>query len=107
MGRLACLLCLSCLALRYTAGGDVCVSGHDSGPVFEGQPYNVLFPEGLTDEPLNGTDVPVGEDSRYTLVAGNLLISSPQPARDAGSYQCLATNRCGTVLSQPANLKFG
>ncbi|KAJ8265111.1 hypothetical protein COCON_G00142100 [Conger conger] len=125
MGPLVWLLCLCSLALSYTAGGDVCVSGHDSGPVFEGQPSNVLFPEGLTEEPViftcqaraspaatyrwkvNGTEVLLGEDSRYTLVAGNLLIGSPQRGRDAGSYQCLASNRCGTVLSQAANLKFG
>ncbi|KAG7472629.1 hypothetical protein MATL_G00110820 [Megalops atlanticus] len=125
MGRLACLLCLGSLALSCAAGGEVCVSGHDSGPVFEEQPSNVLIPEGLTDEPaiftcqaraspaaayrwkVNGADVPLGGDSRFTLVAGNLLISSPQQEQDAGSYQCLAANRCGTVLSRPANLKFG
>ncbi|XP_064156572.1 contactin-2-like isoform X1 [Anguilla rostrata] len=125
MGHLVWLLCFSSLALSYAAGGDVCVSGHNSGPVFEGQPSNVLFPEGLTEEPViftcqaraspaatyrwkvNGTDVPLGGDSRYTLVAGNLLIGGPQRGRDAGSYQCLASNRCGTVLSQPANLRFG
>ncbi|KAG5838913.1 hypothetical protein ANANG_G00228720 [Anguilla anguilla] len=124
MGHLVWLLCFSSLALSYAAGGDVCVSGHNSGPVFEGQPSNVLFPEGLTEEPViftcqaraspaatyrwkvNGTDVPLGGDSRYTLVAGNLLIGGPQRGRDAGSYQCLASNRCGTVLSQPANLRF-
>uniref|UniRef100_A0A4W5QLK0 Contactin 2 n=1 Tax=Hucho hucho TaxID=62062 RepID=A0A4W5QLK0_9TELE len=55
---------------------------------------------------VNGTDVPVG-DPRYTLVAGNLVISGPQFVRDAGSYQCLAINRCGTILSRAANLKFG
>lgn len=55
---------------------------------------------------VNGTDVPVG-DPRYTLVAGNLVISGPQFGRDGGSYQCLAINRCGTILSRAANLKFG
>ena len=55
---------------------------------------------------LNGTEVPLGSD-RYTLVAGALVISGPEPARDAGSYQCLAINRCGTVISRAANLKFG
>lgn len=30
-------------------GGDVCVSSHDSGPVFEEQPSSVIYPEGLTD----------------------------------------------------------
>ena len=56
---------------------------------------------------VNGTEVQVGVDPRYTLVAGNLLISGPQPARDAGSYQCLAINRCGAIVSRAANLKFG
>lgn len=31
------------------AGGDVCVSGHDSGPVFEEQPSGVIYPEGLSE----------------------------------------------------------
>lgn len=31
------------------AGGDVCVSGHDSGPVFEEQPSSVIYPEGLSE----------------------------------------------------------
>lgn len=56
---------------------------------------------------VNGTEVPLGLDLRYTLVAGSLVISSPELARDAGSYQCLAINRCGTILSRAATLKFG
>ncbi|TNN88234.1 Contactin-2 [Liparis tanakae] len=46
-------------------------------------------------------------DLRYTLVAGNLVISSPESIRDTGSYQCLAINRCGTIISRAAILKFG
>ncbi|KAJ8400200.1 hypothetical protein AAFF_G00398940 [Aldrovandia affinis] len=125
MERLICLLCLSYCALSYTVGGEVCVSGHDSGPVFEEQPSSLVFSEGLTEEKVtlacqaraspaatyrwrvNGTDVPVEEEPRYTLVAGNLVISSPQSGRDSGSYQCLAINRCGTIVSRAANLKFG
>lgn len=30
-------------------GGDVCVSGHDSGPVFEEQPRSLIYPEGLSE----------------------------------------------------------
>lgn len=56
---------------------------------------------------VNGTEVPLGLDLRYTLVAGSLVISSPESLRDAGSYQCLAINRCGTVISKAATLKFG
>uniref|UniRef100_A0A8C5EC44 Contactin 2 n=1 Tax=Gouania willdenowi TaxID=441366 RepID=A0A8C5EC44_GOUWI len=105
-------------------GGDVCVSGHDSGPVFEEQPNSLIYPEGLTEGKvtlncqaraspaasyrwlLNGTEVQLGVD-RYSLVAGTLVISSPEPTRDTGSYQCLAINRCGTIISRAANLKFG
>lgn len=55
---------------------------------------------------VNGTAVPLNLD-RYSLVAGTLVISSPDPIRDTGSYQCLAINRCGTIISRAANLKFG
>ncbi|XP_064821899.1 contactin-2-like [Oncorhynchus masou masou] len=118
------LLSLIPLALSYAVGGDVCITGHDSGPVFEEQPSSVVYPEGLSKGTVtlncqaraspaatyrwhvNGTNVPVG-DLRYTLVAGNLVISGPQYGSDGGSYQCLAMNRCGTILSRVANLKFG
>lgn len=101
------------------------MSGHDSGPVFEEQPSSLIYPEGLTEGKViltcqaranpaasyrwlvNGTEVPLGLDLRYTLVAGSLVISGPELARDAGSYQCLAINRCGTILSRAATLKFG
>lgn len=120
-----CLLVLCSLALTKVHGGDVCVMRHDSGPVFEDQPSGVIYPEGLLEGKvtlscrarasptasyrwlLNGTEVPVGPDHHYKLVAGNLVISSPEPSRDTGSYQCLATNRCGSIISQAANLKFG
>ena len=55
---------------------------------------------------VNGTEVEVG-DPHFRLVAGNLVISGPQSGRDGGSYQCLAINRCGTIVSHAANLKFG
>lgn len=119
------LLVLSLLTFPQAHGGDVCVLGHDSGPVFEEQPSSVIYPEGLTEGKVtlscraranpaasyrwlvNGTEVPLGMDTRYTLVAGSLVISSPEPNQDTGSYQCLAINRCGTIISQAANVKFG
>ncbi|XP_051958058.1 contactin-2-like [Xyrauchen texanus] len=125
MTSLLCLLTLSSLALSYAQGGDVCVSGHNSGPVFEEQPSSLIYPEGMTEGKVtlscqaraspavvyrwrvNGTDVAVGEDSHYMLVAGNLVINNPQHGQDGGSYQCLAINRCGTIVSRVANLKFG
>uniref|UniRef100_A0A7N8YER8 Contactin 2 n=1 Tax=Mastacembelus armatus TaxID=205130 RepID=A0A7N8YER8_9TELE len=93
--------------------------------MFEEQPSSLIYPEGLTEGKVtlncqaraspaasyrwlvNGTDVPLGLDPRYTLVAGNLVISSPESVRDSGSYQCLAINRCGAIISRAANLKFG
>ncbi|XP_056460222.1 contactin-2 [Gadus chalcogrammus] len=125
MGRLLWLISLSSLALKFAHAGDVCVSGHDSGPVFEEQPTGLIYPEGLSEGKVtlscqaraspaatyrwrvNGTEVQVGMDPRYTLVAGNLVISGPQSGSDAGSYQCLAINRCGAIVSRAANLKFG
>uniref|UniRef100_A0A8D3BWQ9 Contactin 2 n=1 Tax=Scophthalmus maximus TaxID=52904 RepID=A0A8D3BWQ9_SCOMX len=109
----------------WADSGDVCVSGHDSGPVFEEQPSGLIYPEGLSEGKVtlscqaraspaasyrwlvNGSDVALGLDLRYTLVAGSLVISSPESVRDTGSYQCLAINRCGTIISRAANLKFG
>uniref|UniRef100_A0A8C1C148 Contactin 2 n=1 Tax=Cyprinus carpio carpio TaxID=630221 RepID=A0A8C1C148_CYPCA len=106
-------------------GGDVCVSGHDSGPVFEEQPSSLIYPEGMPEGKVtlscqaraipatiyrwrvNGTEIAFAEDSQYTQVAGNLVINNPQNGRDGGSYQCLAINRCGTIVSRVANLKFG
>ncbi|KAK1901223.1 Contactin-2 [Dissostichus eleginoides] len=125
MERVLCLLLLSSAALKEAAGGDVCVSGHDSGPVFEDQPNGLIYPEGLSEGKVtlscqaraspaasyrwlvNGTEVPLGLDLRYSLVAGSLVISNPESVRDTGSYQCLAINRCGTIISRAANLKFG
>uniref|UniRef100_A0A674NEY3 Contactin 2 n=1 Tax=Takifugu rubripes TaxID=31033 RepID=A0A674NEY3_TAKRU len=95
------------------------------GPVFEEQPSSLIYPEGLTEGKVilscqaraspaasyrwlvNGTEVPLGLDLRYTLVAGSLVISSPESVRDTGSYQCLAINRCGTIVSKAASVKFG
>ncbi|XP_029818355.1 contactin-2 [Manacus vitellinus] len=56
---------------------------------------------------MNGTDIEVEPDSRYRLVAGDLVISNPMKAKDAGSYQCLASNSRGTVVSREASLRFG
>uniref|UniRef100_A0AAR2KVT5 Contactin 2 n=1 Tax=Pygocentrus nattereri TaxID=42514 RepID=A0AAR2KVT5_PYGNA len=119
------MLCICVCMCTCVLGGEVCVSGHDSGPVFEEQPSSLIYPEGLPEGKVtlncqaraspaasyrwrvNGSDVVIREDSHYTLVAGNLVISNPQHGRDSGSYQCFAINRCGTIVSRAANLKFG
>ncbi|RXM92627.1 Contactin-2, partial [Acipenser ruthenus] len=99
--------------------------GSSYGPVFEEQPSSVLFPEGSAEEKvtlscraranpsasyrwkMNGTDLRLDSDPRYSLMAGNLVINTPVRARDSGSYQCLATNPSGTVISREALLRFG
>ncbi|XP_015197892.1 contactin-2 isoform X1 [Lepisosteus oculatus] len=123
MGHLSSLVHLISLTLSYAAG--IGVLGSSYGPVFEEQPSSLLFPDGLTDEKItlacrarasppatyswkvNGSDVQVGSEPRYALVAGNLVISSPQRGKDSGSYQCLATNPSGTIISREASLRFG
>uniref|UniRef100_A0A3Q2DBY3 Contactin 2 n=1 Tax=Cyprinodon variegatus TaxID=28743 RepID=A0A3Q2DBY3_CYPVA len=92
--------------------------------MFEEQPSSLIYPEGLTEGKitlscqaranppatyswkLNGTLLELGS-SRYTLVAGSLVISNPDSIQDTGSYQCLAKNPCGTIISRAANVKFG
>lgn len=53
----------------FLAGGDVCVSGHDSGPVFEEQPSSLIYPEGLTE--------------------GKVILSCQARASPASSYRYL------------------
>lgn len=45
-------------------------------------------------------------DFRYSVVDGSLLINNPDKAQDAGTYQCIATNSFGTVVSREAKLQF-
>ncbi|XP_075469858.1 contactin-2 isoform X2 [Ascaphus truei] len=95
------------------------------GPVFEEQPQNTMFPEGFAEEQvtlacrarasppatyrwkLNGTVLNMGVNSSYQLVGGNLAIANPAQSSHAGTYQCVASNPRGTVLSSEAYLRFG
>uniref|UniRef100_A0A670ZE85 Contactin 2 n=1 Tax=Pseudonaja textilis TaxID=8673 RepID=A0A670ZE85_PSETE len=94
------------------------------GPIFEEQPHNILFPERSTEEQIllvcraranppanyrwkmNGTEIKIEPDSRYRLNGGNLVIRNPVKAKDAGSYQCIASNSVGKVLSSEAYVRF-
>ncbi|KAF6098957.1 contactin 4 [Phyllostomus discolor] len=94
------------------------------GPVFVQEPSHVVFPLDSEEKRvklscqargnpkphirwrLNGTDVDVGMDFRYSVVEGSLLINNPNKTQDSGAYQCVATNAFGTVVSREARLQF-
>ncbi|XP_021121711.1 contactin-4 isoform X3 [Heterocephalus glaber] len=103
-----------CLADDYTL----------HGPVFIQEPNHVMFsldseekkvklscevkgnPEPHIRWKLNGTDVDIGMDFRYSVVEGSLLINNPNKTQDTGTYQCIATNSFGTIVSREAKLQF-
>ncbi|GFN82579.1 contactin, partial [Plakobranchus ocellatus] len=49
----------------------------------------------------------VSRDNRVTITNGKLIIHSPLAARDAGRYQCVASNKLGSILSDPGTVTFG
>ncbi|NWV27867.1 CNTN4 protein, partial [Origma solitaria] len=94
------------------------------GPVFLQEPNSVIFPLDSEEKKvklscevkgnprptigwkLNGSSIDVGMDYRYSLVEGSLLINNPNKTLDAGTYQCVATNPFGTIVSREAKLQF-
>uniref|UniRef100_A0A5F4VZ43 Contactin 4 n=1 Tax=Callithrix jacchus TaxID=9483 RepID=A0A5F4VZ43_CALJA len=94
------------------------------GPIFIQEPSPVMFPLDSEEKKvklncevkgnpkphirwkLNGTDVDIGMDFRYSVVEGSLLINNPNKTQDAGTYQCTATNSFGTIVSREAKLQF-
>nr|KAF6420163.1 contactin 6 [Molossus molossus] len=93
-------------------------------PVFTQEPQDVTFPldsawpavalrcAGDGHPPpryrwrRNGTDLDLSASSHYRLDGGNLVVSSPPTGQDEATYQCLATNLLGTILSRKAKLQF-
>ncbi|XP_075794797.1 contactin-4 isoform X5 [Pelodiscus sinensis] len=94
------------------------------GPVFIQEPNSMIFPLDSEENKvklncevkgnpkptirwkLNGTNVDVGMDYRYSVVGGSLLINNPNKTQDIGMYQCIATNSFGTIVSREAKLQF-
>uniref|UniRef100_U3KGG8 Contactin 4 n=1 Tax=Ficedula albicollis TaxID=59894 RepID=U3KGG8_FICAL len=94
------------------------------GPVFLQEPNSLIFPLDSEEKKvklscevkgnprptigwkLNGSSIEVGRDYRYSLLEGSLLISNPSHSQDAGTYQCVATNPFGTIVSREAQLQF-
>ncbi|XP_014802212.1 PREDICTED: contactin-4 [Calidris pugnax] len=104
----------------------VCLADDNTlhGPVFLQEPNSVIFPLDSEEKKvklscevkgnprptigwkLNGTSIDIGMDYRYSLVEGNLLINNPNKTQDTGTYQCVATNPFGTIISREAKLQF-
>uniref|UniRef100_A0A8D0HB37 Contactin 4 n=1 Tax=Sphenodon punctatus TaxID=8508 RepID=A0A8D0HB37_SPHPU len=114
---------MTCPALFFSSH---CISDDNTlhGPVFVQEPNNVIFaldskekkvklnceakgnPKPTIRWKLNGTEVDTGMDYRYSVVEGSLLINNPNKTEDAGTYQCIATNSFGTIVSREAKLQF-
>ncbi|XP_057203786.1 contactin-5 isoform X3 [Triplophysa rosa] len=55
---------------------------------------------------INGTNVNVEADFRYSMIDGNLIIHNASEAINHGRYQCRAENSIGIVMSREALLQF-
>ncbi|KAJ8409219.1 hypothetical protein AAFF_G00234170 [Aldrovandia affinis] len=95
-------------------------------PTFTKQPGSIVFPvdsmeksrevvfscEAQGNPPptyrwkLNGTVIVPKPGTHYSLSGGNLRISRLNKDEDTGTYQCLASNSFGTIVSRQASLTF-
>ncbi|KAG7478067.1 hypothetical protein MATL_G00076480 [Megalops atlanticus] len=106
--------------------GRLAESSSLQSPTFTKQPGSIVFPvdsmeknrevvfscEAQGNPPpfyrwkLNGTVIVPKSGSHYSLSGGNLRISRLNKDEDAGTYQCLASNSFGTIVSREASLTF-
>ncbi|XP_061641967.1 contactin-4-like isoform X1 [Phyllopteryx taeniolatus] len=106
--------------------GCLAVSAVLQSPVFTKQPGSIVYPvesleknrevvfscEAQASPPpvyrwkRNGTEISPKSGSHYSLSGGNLRISHLNKDQDAGTYQCLASNAFGTIVSREASLTF-
>ncbi|KAA0712788.1 Contactin-4 Brain-derived immunoglobulin superfamily protein 2 [Triplophysa tibetana] len=119
MSNVICPLDRSCLC--------VCAAGNTlQSPVFTKQPGSIVFPvdsmeknkevvfscEAQGQPPpfyrwkLNGTLINPKPGSHHSLSGGNLRITHLNKDEDAGTYQCLASNSFGTIVSRESSLTF-
>ncbi|XP_039932074.1 contactin-6 isoform X2 [Hirundo rustica] len=86
-----------------------CSTGEETlhGPIFIQEPYDITYSMGSANAEIllnctaKGYPLPY-----YRLVGGSLAINNPHKNQDIGTYQCLATNSFGTILSRKAKLQF-
>ncbi|KAK5934569.1 hypothetical protein CgunFtcFv8_014959 [Champsocephalus gunnari] len=105
-----------------------CLAGSSilQSPVFTKQPGSIVYPVEIVEKnrevvfsceaqgnpppmyrwKLNGTEINPKSGSHYSLSGGNLRISHLNKDQDAGTYQCLASNSFGTIVSREASLTF-
>nr|XP_014345689.1 PREDICTED: contactin-3 [Latimeria chalumnae] len=94
------------------------------GPVFLQEPNDTIFPTDSEEKKAtlnceakgnpppyyrwkrNGIDIDSSMVYRYGLVGGSLVIYNPDKDYDTGTYQCLATNTFGTIVSKESKLQF-
>lgn len=96
------------------------------GPVFEEQPVDTIYPEESPEAKItmscrarahppatykwtfDSEEIDLNaQDSHYSLVGGNLVISSPTKSKHVGRYSCLASNKYGLVISRTVSVQFG
>ncbi|XP_015202788.2 contactin-4 isoform X3 [Lepisosteus oculatus] len=113
------------LLLLQSFTGSLADSGALNGPAFTQQPSSIVFsvdslgnreavfnceaegnPPPLYRWKLNGTSIDPKLDSRYSFFGGNLRITHLNKVKDAGTYQCIASNAFGTIISREATLQF-
>ncbi|KAM8830683.1 contactin-3-like [Synchiropus picturatus] len=115
--QLLLLSIIDCLA-------DCLDSGSFHGPKWRMEPGDLFIPVDSIEEEatltcdakgtptpqyrwlLNGTLINLGLDPRRRLSGGNLIISSLDRYQDGGTYQCMAYNTVGSILSRKASLQF-
>ncbi|XP_069062463.1 contactin-4-like isoform X2 [Pleurodeles waltl] len=94
------------------------------GPTFTQEPTDVIFPLDPEEKnvrlscevqgnpkptlrwKVNGFEVVSAVDGRYVLEDGGLVINNPNKTQDTGTYQCIASNSFGTIVSREAKLQF-
>uniref|UniRef100_A0A8C2L0Z4 Contactin 4 n=1 Tax=Cyprinus carpio TaxID=7962 RepID=A0A8C2L0Z4_CYPCA len=117
---------LMALFLSFSLSLCLSVGNTLQSPVFTKQPGSIVFPvdsmeknrevvfscEAQGDPPpfyrwkLNGSLLNPKPSSHHSLSGGNLRINHLNKDEDAGTYQCLASNSFGTIVSREASLTF-
>ncbi|XP_027750016.1 contactin-6-like isoform X3 [Empidonax traillii] len=86
-----------------------CSTGEETlrGPIFIQEPHDITYSMGSANpELLLNCTAEGNPPPHYRLVGGSLAINNPHKNQDIGTYQCLATNSFGTILSRKAKLQF-